>query len=166
MGSGMSSRRGAGPLRGSSALLLGAVAAAGLLTVAHARGVERATDDLVADAREILHPAAAHEHDGVLLQVVALTRDVGRHLHPAGQPDTGDLAEGRVRLLGGVGVNARAHTTALRGALERRRLALGGLRLTAFSDELLDGGHEGPSCGCPPPWRADCLAADEAGFHD
>src|SRR3954454_6863760 len=99
MGSGMSSRRGAGPLRGTSALLLGAVAAAGLLAVAHTRGVERAADDLVAHTRQVLHTPAAHEHDGVLLQVVALARDVGGDLHATGQPHTGDLAQRGVRLL-------------------------------------------------------------------
>src|SRR5688500_4025351 len=76
-GSGMRSRRGAGPLRGMSAFLLGAVAAARLLAVAHAGGVEGAADDLVADTRQVLHTTAAHEHDRVLLQVVPLTRDVG-----------------------------------------------------------------------------------------
>src|SRR5690349_9405108 len=127
MGSGISSRRGAGPLRGTSALLLGAVAATGLLPVAHARGVEGAADDLVADARQVLHTATADEHDRVLLQVVALTGDVGRDLHAARQAHAGHLAERRVRLLRGVGVDAGAHTTTLRSALQRRRLALGGL---------------------------------------
>ena len=41
-----------------------------------ARGVERAADDVVANAREVLHAAAADEHDRVLLEVVALARDV------------------------------------------------------------------------------------------
>src|SRR5689334_6821390 len=73
-GSGISSRRGAGPFLGmASAVLLRAVAAASLLAIAHAGGVERAADDLVANAREILHTTAAHEHDRVLLQVVAFT---------------------------------------------------------------------------------------------
>ena len=64
-------------MRGISALLLlGAVAAARLLTVLDALGVERAADDLVADTGKVLHTAAAHEHDRVLLEVVAHTRDV------------------------------------------------------------------------------------------
>src|SRR5215204_5930642 len=86
-------RLGAGPLRGISALLLlRAVTAAGLLAVLHALGVERAADDLVADAGEVLHPAAAHEHDRVLLEVVPLTRDVGRDLLAAREADAGHLA--------------------------------------------------------------------------
>src|SRR5688572_19741404 len=113
----MTGRLGAGPLRGISALLLlGAVAAAGLLAVLHALGVQRASDDLVADAGEILHPAAAHEHDRVLLQVVADARDVRRDLDATGEPDTGDLAQRGVRLLRGGGVDAGAHPPALRAA--------------------------------------------------
>src|SRR6187200_2640183 len=75
LASATSSRRGAGPLRGISVspslLGLGAVAAAGLLAVLHAGGVERAADDLVAHPREVADAAAAHEHDRVLLEVVA-----------------------------------------------------------------------------------------------
>src|SRR5579864_552980 len=84
-GSVTSCRFDAGPLRGMSALLLlRAVAAAGLLAVADALGVQRAADDLVAHAGQVAHPAAAHQHDGVLLEVVAHARDVGRHLDVAG----------------------------------------------------------------------------------
>src|SRR4051794_26518279 len=126
-----------------SAFLLGAVAATGLLAVAHTGGVEGAADDLVAHAGEVLHPAAAHQHDGVLLQVVALAGDVGGDLHAAGQPDASHLAQRGVRLLRGGGVHAGAHATTLRGALERGRLALRRLRLAALADQLLDGGHEG-----------------------
>src|ERR671939_2208203 len=89
-----SGRRGGGPLRGMSALLLlRAVPAASLLAVAHTLGVQRTADDLVPDAGEVLHPAAAHEHDRVLLQVVADARDVRRDLDAAGEADTGHLAQ-------------------------------------------------------------------------
>ena len=120
----MSSRRGAGPLRGIEAhfVLLRAVAAAGLLAVLDAGRVERAADDLVADTRQVLHTAAAHEHDRVLLQVVAVAGDVGRDLDAAREADAGDLAQRRVRLLRGGGVDAGAHAAALRRALQGRRL--------------------------------------------
>src|SRR3954454_22636443 len=75
-GSGMRSRRGAGPLRGIGlALSLRAVSAARLLAIAHAGSVEGATDDLVTDARQVLHTTATHEHDRVLLEVVSLAGD-------------------------------------------------------------------------------------------
>src|SRR2546423_15217110 len=123
MGSGMSSRRGAGPFLGISALLLGAVAAAGLLAVAHARGVEGAAHDLVADAGQVLHPAAADEHDGVLLQVVTHAGDAGGDLDPARQADTGDLAQGRVWLLLGGRVHAGPDPSPLGRALAGPGLA-------------------------------------------
>src|SRR3954453_14272683 len=128
-GSGINSRRGAGPLRGigGSAFLLRAVAAASLLAVADTGGVERAPDDLVTNAGEVFHTAAAHEHDRVLLQVVALTGDVGGDLHAAGEADTGHLAQRGVRLLRRVGVDAGADAAALRRALQRWCLRLGGL---------------------------------------
>src|SRR3954469_23638764 len=135
-------RFGAGPLRGISALLLlGAVAAASLLTVLDALGVEGAADDLVADAGEGLHPAAADEHDRVLLEVVAHARDVSGDLDATRQAHAGDLAESGVRLLRGGGVDAGADATALRRPLQGRRLVLRHLVLAALADQLLNGGH-------------------------
>src|SRR5919112_2135962 len=119
-GSATTGWRGAGPLRGMSALLLlRAVAAAGLLAVADTLGVQRATDDLVAHAGEVLHATAAHEHHGVLLQVVADAGDVGGHLDATGEADASDLAQRRVRLLRRRRVDARADATALGGGPQR-----------------------------------------------
>src|SRR3954453_19178699 len=133
---------GAGPLRGISALLLlGAVAAARLLTVLDALGVERPADDLVADTGEVLHPAAADEHDRVLLEVVAHARDVRRDLDAAREAHAGDLAEGGVRLLRGGGVDARADAASLGRTLQGRRLVLRHLVLAALADQLVDCGH-------------------------
>src|SRR5699024_54578 len=120
-------------------LLLGAVAAASLLAAPDTLGVEGAAHDLVADAGKVLHSATAHEHDGVLLQVVADARDVGRDLDARGQPHTGDLAQGGVRLLGGGRVHARAHAAALRRALEGRGGDLRRLVLPALAHQLVDG---------------------------
>src|SRR4051794_41541515 len=100
--------------RGIRLLPLDAVLRAGLLAIADAGGVERAAHDLVAHARQVLDAATAHEHDGVLLQVVALARDVGRDLDAARDAHTRDLAQGRVRLLGRRRVDARADAAALR----------------------------------------------------
>src|SRR5436305_12978947 len=122
-GSAINGRRGAGPLRGMSALLLlRAVPAASLLAVADTLGVQRAADDLVTDAGEVLHPAAAHEHHRVLLQVVAHARDVGGHLDATGEPHASDLAQRRVRLLRRGRVHARAHPAALGRTPQRRAL--------------------------------------------
>src|SRR5437660_12635581 len=77
--------------RGTRLLCLDAVLRAGLLAVRHAGGVERAPDYLVAVARQVLDPAAADEHDRVLLKVVALARDVGVDLHAVRQPHARDL---------------------------------------------------------------------------
>src|SRR5215469_12089059 len=125
----------------SALLLLRAVPASALLAVADPLGVQGAADDLVPDSGQVPHPAAPHQHDGVLLQVVADARDVRGDLDVAGQPDPGDLAERGVRLPGGGGVDARAHPTALRARLERRGLALAGLVLPTLADQLLDRGH-------------------------
>src|SRR4051794_27032374 len=57
---------------------LNSVLGTGLLAVRDAGGVKRAADDLVTDARKVLDAATTHEHDGVLLQVVAFAGNVNR----------------------------------------------------------------------------------------
>src|SRR5690606_20104973 len=125
----------------SALLLLRAVTAAGLLAVADTLGVQRTADDLVTNTRQVLHTTAAHQHVRVLLEVVADPGNVGGHLDAIGEPHTGHLAERRVRLLGGGGVDARADTAPLRAPLERRGLGLTDLCLAALADQLLNRGH-------------------------
>src|SRR3954462_5602628 len=152
-------RFGAGPLRGMSALLLlGAVAAASLLTVLDALGVEGAANDLVADTGKVLHPAAANEHDRVLLEVVTNARDVRRDLDTARQAHAGDLAEGGVRLLRGGGVDAGADTASLGRTLQGRRLVLRHLVLAALADQLVDRGHRVVPFLVCSQYRAPCPA--------
>src|SRR5215218_4906597 len=98
-------------IREGSLLLLDAVLGTGLHAAADAGGVERPADDLVAHARKVLDAATAHEHDGVLLQVVALAGDVHRDLHRVGQAHSGDLAQRGVRLLRRGRVDTRADAT-------------------------------------------------------
>src|SRR3954452_4202537 len=176
-GSGSMGRMVAAERRGmKSLLLLDAVLATALLAVGHAGGVQRAAHDLVAHARQILDAAATHEHDGVLLQVVALARDVGGDLHRAGDPHTGDLAQRRVRLLGRGRVDAGADATALRGGLlllvalaglQTRRGHLARLGLATLADELARGGHAARHASkrsAPAPFRLSvaCTAVRQA----
>src|ERR1041384_2181528 len=55
---------------------LGAVLGARLTAILDALGVEHAAEHVVADAGQVAHAAAADQHDAVLLEVVALARDV------------------------------------------------------------------------------------------
>src|SRR5580704_11308764 len=163
-GSVTSGRFVAGPLRGMSALLLlRAVAAARLLAVAHALGVQRAADDLVADTGQVTDTTAADQHDRVLLQVVTDTGDVGRDLDVTGQPDAGHLAQSRVRLLRRGGVDARADSAALRAALQRRSLRLSYLVLAALPDQLLDRGQRVSVFLCRAPRGAMLLSSCRPG---
>src|SRR4051794_16777222 len=148
--SGSSGRTPPGARRGIRLLGLDAVLRAGLLAVGDAGGVERPAHDLVADARKVLDAAAPDQHDGVLLQVVPLARDVGRDLHAVGEAHARALAQRGVRLLRRRGVDARADPAALRGgepllaALPRLQAGRRDLLLrlgAALADELIDAWH-------------------------
>src|SRR5690606_18130346 len=126
------------PYEASNSTLLRAVAGTSLLTVLDGLGVECTADDLVADAGEVLHTTTADEHERVLLEVVALTGDVGGHLSTVAELHTSDLAHRRVRLLRGGGVHAGAHAGLLRVRLQSGRLGLRDLGRTSLANQLLN----------------------------
>src|SRR5438876_6571193 len=120
---------------------LGAVLRAPLVPVLDALGVEGASDDVVAHARQVLHAAAADHHHRMLLQIVADAGDIARHLEAVGEPHARDLAQRGVRLLRRRDVDARADAALLRALLQRRHLVARGLRPARTADELVDRRH-------------------------
>src|SRR5512142_3490573 len=75
LASGLISRRSARRRRAMGYLprllrTLGAVERTALLAVLDALGVEHAADDVIADARKVLHAATADQHHRALLQVM------------------------------------------------------------------------------------------------
>src|SRR5437899_7646464 len=84
LGSGWTSRLTAARRRDMALLRLlrplGAVFGAALAPVLDALSVVRAAGDVIAHAGRSLDPAAADQHDRVVLQVVALAGDVAGHL--------------------------------------------------------------------------------------
>src|SRR5206468_1466650 len=114
------------------------------LPVLDARAVERSADDVIPDAREVAHAAAADEDDRVLLQVVPFAGDVGRGLASAREPHARDLPQRGVRLLGRHRLHDEADAPLLGIALQNRRLGLV-LDLPApLAYELIDGRHRPP----------------------
>lgn len=82
------------PLRTHARLLglLGSVLAATAHAVADTAEIEGAADQMVAHTGTILTAAASHQHDAMLLDVVALAGDVGRDVLAAAEAHTGRLS--------------------------------------------------------------------------
>src|ERR1700749_4239990 len=99
---------------------LGAIEGPALLAVLHALRVEHAANDVIANARKVLHAAAADQNNRVLLKIVALARDVRERFIAIGQTNLRHLAKRRVRLLRRHSVDAGADRTLLRAALQGR----------------------------------------------
>src|SRR5262245_51565290 len=122
---------------------LRAVLAASLTAIFHASGVEHAADDVIADAREVSHAAAADEHDRVLLEGVLLARDVARDLLAVHEADAGHGAERGVRLLRRLLLHREADAALLGAAREHGRLRAPALRDARLLHELVDRRHFG-----------------------
>ena len=82
----------------------------------------------------------------MLLQVVPFARDVRRDFELVRETDTRNLAQGRVGLLGRRRLDARAHTTLERVALQRGRFRLLHHVLSGATDQLIDGWHSPFEC--------------------
>src|SRR3954466_7064094 len=112
-----------------------------LLTVLDALGIQHAAEDVVTHAGQILDATAADHDHGVLLKVMAFTRNVADDFEAVGQAHLGDLTKRRVRLLRGRGVDARANATLLRRLLQRRYLLARLLYRPRTCDQLVDRRH-------------------------
>ena len=73
---------------------------------------------MVANTRQVFHTAAAHKHDGVFLEVVTFTANVGDHFFTIGKTDFSHFTKSRVRLLGRTGHYLETNTAALRAAMK------------------------------------------------
>lgn len=67
------------------------VLAAASPSVRYALTVECGADHVVADTRQVFDATASNQHDRMLLEVMALTADVGSDFYPVGQADPGNL---------------------------------------------------------------------------
>src|ERR1700676_4064788 len=123
---------------------LRAILRTALLAILDALGIEDAAENVVAHARQILDAAATDHDHGVFLKVVTFTRNVADDFETVGEAHLGDLAERRVRLLRGRGVDARAHAALLRRLLQRRHLLARFLRHPRLADQMVDGWHPHP----------------------
>src|SRR5690606_6605674 len=110
--------------------------------------------DVVTHTGQILHPAATHQNHRVFLEVVAFTADVRNDFVAVGEAHLGDLTQGRVRLLGGGGVDASANAATLRAIFERRALAGELAAFARLAHELADSWHAGILCwtNTAPTW--------------
>src|SRR5699024_202002 len=113
---------------------------------------------VVTHARQVLDPAAAYQHDRVLLQIMPFATNVAGHFVAIGQAHTRDLAQGRVLLFRGGGVNAGADATALRAALQGGHRVFDGLAFAPLANQLINGSHRYTFLSC----SADVLERSRA----
>jgi hypothetical protein len=114
---------------GCSFLLLAflcSITTATLLSGVDTEGVEDASNNVVANTRQVANAPAADQDDGVLLKIVVLTRNIGSNLATIRQTDAGDLAQSRVGLLGRHGADTKADPASLGASLQVHGLPLGG----------------------------------------
>ena len=118
-----------------------------LFPVGHARGIERAADDVITNAGEILHAAPANQHDRVFLQVVPDSGYISGYFDSVGEPHASHFPQRRIRLLGSGRVYARTDPTLLRAAIQRRTGSFPAWRLPPVTHKLVKRWHEFPLRG-------------------
>src|SRR5580704_4879909 len=115
-----------------------------LFAVFYALRVEHTAEDVIAHARKVFHAAAADHHHRMLLEVMTFAGNVADHFKAVGQPNLGDLAQRRIRLLRRRRIDARANAPLLRALLQSRHLLLGVLRHPRLANELVNRRHRLP----------------------
>ena len=99
---------------------------------------------MVTNTRKILNTTTADQHDRVLLQVVALTRDVARDFDPVREPDARDFSQRRVRLLRCLREDPDTDAALLRAVLQGWTLRLADDLLASGPNQLTDSRHTFP----------------------
>src|SRR5450759_2135686 len=99
---------------------LGTVLGTRLLAIFYALQVKRTAHDVVTHTWQILDATTTHQHNRVLLQVVAFAADVRNNFKPVGQTHFGDFTQSRVWFFGRRGIHTGADTPTLRRILHRR----------------------------------------------
>ena len=118
------------------------ITTATLLSAVDTEGVEDASNNVIANTRQVANSSSADQDDGVLLKIVVLTRNIGSNLATIRQPDAGDLSQSGVGLLGRHGADTKADPSSLGTSLQVHGLPLGGYLAACASDELVGGGHK------------------------
>jgi hypothetical protein len=111
---------------------------------------------MILHTRTILTPASTHQHNRMLLHIVALTGDISRNNLPTAQSHPRNFPLARVRFLGLRGAHAQAHAFHLGPVDERGRCGFAGALLgSAAAQDLVVGciesgcGGERPESGSP-----------------
>src|SRR5882724_9080773 len=120
---------------------LRSVLGAALLTASDAGSIQRAPNHVITHAGQVLHTATADQNNRVLLQVVSDAGNIRGYFNAIRQTNAGDFAQGRIRLLGRLGINAGTHAAALRTSLQSRTGRLIVWRLPAFTNQLIECRH-------------------------
>ena len=91
-----------------------------LLTTIDTESIERATDDVITDTWKILHSTTTDQNNGVLLEVMPLTTDVGDDFISVSEANLSNLTKRRVGLLRCASVNLKTNAAALRAVIQSR----------------------------------------------
>ena len=71
---------------------LRAVLGTGLHSFGNALGIQCSADNMVTHTRKILNTSTTNQHNTMLLQVVAHTRNIRAYLNSVRKPDSGDFS--------------------------------------------------------------------------
>src|SRR3989338_4639997 len=119
----------------------GAVLGPLLFPSAHTLAIETSADDVISHPRQVFHAAPANHHDGVLLQIMPLARNVRGDFESGREAHSRDFAQGRVRFFGRRHIHTRADAATLGRPAQSRCFVLSHLDLPAMPHQLLDRGH-------------------------
>ncbi|ATD37007.1 hypothetical protein WH06_17080 [Aeromonas salmonicida subsp. salmonicida] len=121
---------------------LHAILGASLLTVFNTGTVQRTTNGVVTNTWQVFYTTATDQHNGVLLQVVTFTTDIGGDFEAVGQTYTAYFTQCRVRLLRGGGIYTSAHATLLRARFQRRHVAFNNELDAWLANQLVNSCHQ------------------------
>ena len=123
--------------------------------VSYSRCIQNTPDGVITNTGQVLYASPTNQHDGMLLEIVALATDVTGNFKAIRQSHSGDLPERRIRLLRSGRIHPSTHPPFLRGLPQRRHGRFLDLPVTRLPHKLVECWHkfafQKPLKDCLPP---------------
>ena len=113
-----------------------------LLPVRNPCSIKGPANNMISDTGKIFNTPSPNQHNRMLLEIMANSRNISRYLEPVRHPDTSDLSQGRVRFFRGSRIHPDTHTPPLRAASQCGAFAFFLQLFSTTPNKLINRRHE------------------------
>jgi hypothetical protein len=121
--------------------LFGPVFGSSLFSILDTECIQGTSDNMIPYTREILNASTTDKNNRMLLKIMSYPRDISSNLYAGRQPNSGNLPQGRIGLLGCRRIYAGTNASFLGTPFKCRGIGFLLNSLSSFSYQLINRRH-------------------------